>query len=143
MHLTDDNFQFRSVPSLSHVWLFVTPWPMMPCRSGRNCCFLTCIQISQDSGQVVWYSQLFQNFPQFIVIHTVRGFGIANKREIDVFSITLAFWWSSGCWKFDLWFLCLFENQLEHLEVHASRIVEAWLAEFGALFTSTLSVFVW
>ena len=43
------------------------------------CCFLTCIQISQETGQVVWYSHVFQNFPQLIVIHTVKGFGIANK----------------------------------------------------------------
>ena len=50
-----------------------------------NCCFLTCIQISQEAGHVVWYSHLFQNFPQFIVIHTVKGFGIVNKAEIDVF----------------------------------------------------------
>ena len=47
--------------------------------------FLTCIQISQKAGQVVWYSHLFQNFPQFIVIHIVKGFGIVNKAEIDVF----------------------------------------------------------
>ena len=53
--------------------------------SSSNCCFLTYIQISQDAGQVVWYSHLFQNFPQFIVIHTVKGFGIVNKAEIDVF----------------------------------------------------------
>ena len=45
----------------------------------------TCIQISQEAGQVVWYSHLSQNFPQFIVIHTVKGFGIVNKAEIDVF----------------------------------------------------------
>ena len=45
----------------------------------RNCCFLTCITISQEAGQVVWYAHLFQNFPQFIVIHTVKGFGIVNK----------------------------------------------------------------
>ena len=50
-----------------------------------NCCFLTCIQISQEAGQVVCYSHLFQNFPQFNVIHTVKGFGIVNKAEIDVF----------------------------------------------------------
>ena len=50
-----------------------------------NCCFLTCIQVSQEAGQVVWYSHLFQNFPQFIVIHAVKGFGIVNKAEIDVF----------------------------------------------------------
>ena len=49
------------------------------------CCFLTCIQISQEAGQVVWYSHLFQNFSQFVVIHTVKGFGIVNKAEIDVF----------------------------------------------------------
>ena len=53
--------------------------------SGSNCCFLTCIQISQEPGEVVWYSHLLKNFPQFIVIHTVKGFGIVNKTEIDVF----------------------------------------------------------
>jgi len=53
--------------------------------SSSNCCFLACIQISQEAGQVVWCSDLFQNFPQFIVIHTVKGFGIVNKAEIDVF----------------------------------------------------------
>ena len=50
-----------------------------------NCCFLTCIEVSQEAGQVVWYSHLFQNFPQFIVTHTVKGFGIVNNAEIDVF----------------------------------------------------------
>ena len=53
--------------------------------SSSNCCFLTSIQISQEAGQVVWYSHLFQNFPQFIVVHTVKGFGIVNKAEVDVF----------------------------------------------------------
>ena len=48
-------------------------------------CFLTCIQISQEAGQVVWYSQLFQNFLQCVVIHTVKGFGIVNKAERNVF----------------------------------------------------------
>ena len=42
-------------------------------------------QISQEAGQVVWYSHLIKNFPQFAVIHTVKGFGIVNKAEIDVF----------------------------------------------------------
>ena len=59
--------------------------PVCCSMSSSNCCFLTCIQISQEAGQVVWYSHLFQNFPQFIVIHTVKGFGIVNKAEIDVF----------------------------------------------------------
>ena len=53
--------------------------------SGSNCCFLPCKQISQEAGKVVWYSHLFKNFPQFVVIHTVKGFGIVNKAEVDVF----------------------------------------------------------
>ena len=53
--------------------------------SSSNCCFLTCIQISQEAGQVIWCSRLLQNFPQFIVIHTVNRFGIFNKAKIDVF----------------------------------------------------------
>ena len=53
--------------------------------SSSNSCFLTCIQISQEAGQVVWCSHLFQNFLQFLVIHTVKGFGLVNKAEIDVF----------------------------------------------------------
>ena len=55
--------------------------------SSSNCCFLTCIQVSQEAGQVVWYSCLFQNCPQCIVIHTVKGFGIVSKAEIDVRSM--------------------------------------------------------
>ena len=53
--------------------------------SSSNCCFLTCIQISQEADQVVWYSHLSQNFLQFIVIHTVKGFETVSKAEIDVF----------------------------------------------------------
>ena len=53
--------------------------------SSSNCCFLTCMQISQEAGKVVWYSNLLKNFPQFVVIHTVKGFGVVNKAELDVF----------------------------------------------------------
>ena len=61
-------------------------WQSVCCpMSSSNCCFLTCIQVSQEVGQVVWYSHLFQNFPQFIVIHTAKGFDTVNKAEIDVF----------------------------------------------------------
>ena len=59
--------------------------PVCCSMSSSNCCFLICIQVSQEAGQVVWYSHVFQNFPQFIVIHTVKGFDIVNKAEIDVF----------------------------------------------------------
>ena len=53
--------------------------------SGSNCCFLTCIQISQEAGKVIWYSHLFKNLLQFYGIHTVKGFGIVNKAEVDGF----------------------------------------------------------
>ena len=59
--------------------------PVCCSKSSSNCRFLNCIQISQEAGQVVWYSHLLKNFPQFVVIHTVKGFGIFNKAEIDVF----------------------------------------------------------
>jgi len=91
---------------------------------------LTCIQISQEAGQVVWYSHLFQIFPQFVVIHTVKGFGIVNKAETDVF----------------LEFSCFFNDPMDvgnlisgssafsktslYVEVHGSYIVEGWLGEF-------------
>ena len=72
---------------------YIQPWhtlfsylePVCCSMSSSSCYFLICIQTSQEAGQVVWYSHLFQNFPQFIVIHTVKGFGIVNKAEIDVF----------------------------------------------------------
>ena len=53
--------------------------------SSSNCCFLTSTQISQETGQVIWYSHLLKNFPLFIVIHIVKAFGIVNKAEVDVF----------------------------------------------------------
>src|SRR5574337_1230158 len=59
--------------------------PVCFSMSSSNCCFLICIQVSQEAGQVVWYSHLFQNFPQFVVNHTIKGFGRVNKAEVDVF----------------------------------------------------------
>ena len=59
--------------------------PVCCSMSSSNCCFLTCIQVSQQAGQVVWYVHLFQNFPQFIMVDTVKGFGLVSKAEIDVF----------------------------------------------------------
>ena len=66
--------------------------PVRCSMSGSNYCFLTCIQISQEAGKVVLsnagkvrYSHLLKNFPQFVVIHTVKGFGVVNKAEVDVF----------------------------------------------------------
>ena len=53
--------------------------------SGSNSSFLTCTQISQKAGQVVWYSHIFNNLTQFVVIHTGKGFGVVNEAEVDVF----------------------------------------------------------
>ena len=44
--------------------------------------FLTCIQISQEAGQVIWYSNLLKNFPQFVVIHIVKGFSVIYEAEV-------------------------------------------------------------
>ena len=64
------------------LFLFGTNLLSMP---SSNYYLLTCIQIFQEADEVVWYSHLFQNFPQFIVSHTVKGFEIVNKAEIDAF----------------------------------------------------------
>ena len=100
--------------------------------SSSDCCFLACIQIYQEAGQVVWYPHLFQNFPQFLVIHTFKDFSVVSEAEVDVyFWNSLAFLMiQQMCSQFDLWLLCLFLNQLEHQEAHGSHIAEAWLGEF-------------
>ena len=95
---------------------------------------------------MVWYSHLFQNCPQFIVIHTVKGFSIVNKAEIDVFLELSCFFWNSLAFSMiqqmlAIWFLVPLPFlgsfvqifQLEHLEIHSLRIAEAWLGEFWAL----------
>ena len=53
--------------------------------SGSNCYFLTCTQVSQETGKVVWYPHLFKNFPQFVVIHIVKGFSIVSESKVDIF----------------------------------------------------------
>ena len=67
------------------MYFFPNLEPIHCSMPGSNCSFLTCIQISQEAGKVVWYSHLLKNFPQCIVIHTVKGFGIVNKAEVDAF----------------------------------------------------------
>ena len=104
--------------------------------SSSNSCFLTYIQVSQEAGQVVWYSHLFQDFPQFIVIHTVKDFGIVNKAEIDFFLELLLFWWSSRCWQFNLWFLCLFSTSLNIWKFMVDIWLKPGLENFKHYFTS-------
>ena len=69
--------------------------------SSSNCCFLTCIQVSQEAGQVVWYSHLFQNFPQFVAIHRVKDCSIVSEAKVDFVWNFLAFsviHWILGVW---------------------------------------------
>ena len=67
--------------------------PVCFSMSGSNCCFLTSIQISQEAGNVVWYSHLLKNSPQFVVIHAVKGFSVVN--EADVFLELSCFFYDS------------------------------------------------
>ena len=97
--------------------------------SSSNCCFLTCIQVSQETGKVVWYFHLFKNFPQCVVIHTIKGFHIAN--EADVFLEFPCFLYDptdvdnliSGSSTFS-------KAKLVHLEALGSHTAEASLKEF-------------
>ena len=57
---------------------------------GSNYCFLTCIHVSQEIGKVVWYSHLFKNIPQFVVIHIVKGFTIVNETEVDIATLIIS-----------------------------------------------------
>ena len=79
---------------------------------------------------MVWYSHLFQNFPQFVVIHTVKGFGIVNKAEVDVFLELSHFLMIQQILAILSLVPLPFLNPIEHLEVHDSRIAKAWLGEF-------------
>ena len=69
--------------------------------SSSNCSFLTCIQVSQEAGNVVWYFHLLKNFPKFVVIHTVKVICIVNEAEINVFLEFSCFFmiqWSLAIW---------------------------------------------
>ena len=79
MNWTEAGWQYTAMTSS-----FPNLEPVCCSMSGSNCCFLTCIQISQGTGKVVWYFHLFKNFPQFVVIYIVKGFGIVIK-AVDVF----------------------------------------------------------
>ena len=117
--------------------------------SSSNSCFSTCIQISQEAGQVLWYSHLFQNFPQFLVIHTVNSFGIVSEAEIDVFlelscfffdpvhvsnliSVSSAFSKSNlNVWKFSV--PVLLKPSLENFEHYFASVRDEW--SYGVVWT--------
>ena len=73
------------------MYFFPNLEPVCCSMSISNCCFLTCIWISQEAGKVVWYSHLFKNFPQVVVIHIVKRFDIVNKAELGV-CVCVCFW---------------------------------------------------
>ena len=138
-----------------------TPFPIwnqsvVPCPV--NCCFLPCIQVSQEAGQVVWYSHLLKNFPQFIVIHTVQGFGIVNKAEIDVFLELSCFFYdpadvsnlisgssafsksSLNIWKFTVHILSITPSKSMHVVANGKISFLLWLSDISLCTCTTSSV---
>ena len=72
------------------MYSFLNFEPVHCSMSGSTCSFLTCLQVSQETGKAVWYFHLFKNSPRFVVIHTVKGFSIVNEADAYVF---LKFWY--------------------------------------------------
>ena len=94
---------------------------------------VACIQLSQEAGQVVWYSHLLKNFPQFLVIHTVKGFSLVNKAEIDVFLELLCFYHDPADVGNLISGSSAFSKTSLNIWKFSSHIAEAWLGEFEAL----------
>ena len=110
------------------------PWSL----SGSNCCFLTCIKISQEAGKVVWHSRLFKNFSQFVVTYRVKGFGVINKQKYMFIWHYLAF--SMIQWMLAVWSLVplpflnpAWTSASLNLNIHGSCTVEDWLGKFWVL----------
>ena len=114
------------------IYSFPNLEPVLCYMSSSNCCFLTCIQVSREANKVVWYSHLFKNFPQFVVIYTVKGFVVVNKAEVDFFLEFSCFFYDptdvgnliSGSSAFSK------SSLIDNLEVHSSHTVEPWFGEF-------------
>ena len=104
--------------------------PVCCSMSSSNCCFVTCIQISQEAGQVVWYSHLFQNFPQFVVIHSVKSYNIVNEAEVVVLLEFSCFFYDPTDVGNLISGFCAFSKSSLNMEVHSSRTIEGWLEEF-------------
>ena len=113
--------------------------PVCSSTSNYNYCFLTCIQISQEAGQVVWYSHLFKNFPEFVVIHQLKGFSTVNKAEVDVF-LELSCFFSDpadvAMWQFDLWFSAFYKSNLNIWKFTVPVLLKPGLENFELYFTS-------
>ena len=87
-----------------------------------------------NRNKIIFKKRKKKNFPQFVVIHTVKGFGIFNKAEVDVF-LELSCFFDDPMDVGNLISVssAFPKTQLEHLEVYGSHTVEAWLGEFCAL----------
>ena len=87
-HIILDHYSSPNVQIDPSFFNFRTPvpiWNVCCSMSSSNCCFFTCIQVSQETGKMVWYSHLCKNSPHFVVIHTVKGVHVANEAEVNVF----------------------------------------------------------
>ena len=94
MLLPINKYEFIDIAYTALTYSFPNLEPVCCSMSDSDSCFLICLQISQEAGQVVWFSHVLKNFPQCdefstVVIHTVKGFGVVNKTEVHVFSGTL------------------------------------------------------
>ena len=98
------------------------------------------MQVSQETGKILWYSHLFESFSQFVTIHTVKGFSVVNGTEVDIFQEFPCFFYDpahvgnliSGSSAFSKTSLNIW-SMLETFMVHGLHIAEAWLGEFWAL----------
>ena len=104
--------------------------------SSSNCCLLTCIQVSQEVGQMVWYSHLFQNIPVYCDPHSHRHWQSQLSRNRCFSGTLLLFQWSSGCWQFNLWFLYLFcKTSLNFWKFTVHVLLKPGLENFEHYFT--------
>ena len=113
-------------------------FPIWNCfsMSSSNCCFLTCIQISQEAGKVVCYSHRFKNFSVCCDPHSQRLWHSQERRRKYFSGALSLFRWSSRCWQFDLWFLCLFSTSLNIWKFMVHILLKPGLENFEHYFTS-------
>ena len=100
-----------------------------------KCWFLARIQVSQEIGKMLWYSHFFKNYPQFVVIHTVKGFSQWNRSRC--FSgILLLLLWFNECWQFDLWFVAFSKTSLYTWKFSVHLLLKPSLKDFEHSLTS-------
>ena len=104
--------------------------------SSSNCCFLTCIKVSQEAGQVVWYSHLFQNFSVYCDPHSQRLWHSQSSRNRCFSGTFLLFQGSSRCWQFDLWSSAFSKTSLNIRKFMVHILLKPGLENFEHYFTS-------